>query len=82
MTSQKDAGWTSPTVFLNIVSLVMLVVGGYLATQRDDSDYVRDQAADHDRRITRLETRQETLWQDRERERDRPREGQRVGNER
>lgn len=75
MTAPRDAGWNSPGVFLQIAgwvaSAAMLVIGSYLATQRDDTEIVREELKDHARRVTVLETKQDIMWRERDDDRER-----------
>lgn len=57
MRRPEGSGWSSPSVILNIASLLMVIVGGYLALRRDDGAYLRDL----DRRLTRIEAQVEFM---------------------
>lgn len=74
MANGNGSGWSSPTVALTIISLLMAAVGSYLAIQRDDSretrrqfELVRGELNDHNRRMTVLETKQGIMWERQER---------------
>ena len=73
MVTRRDGEWTKPPVLLNIVSIILLVIGGYLATQRDDGakterrfDAVAEVIGAHNSRMVILETKQEILWRERD----------------